>query len=141
MTNAQKWLAAFLVIFVVLFLLGRSTKKEEEPTNSQMPQGIVQESQQTNENPDGKTLLGQLGCISCHGENLEGTQLAPSLALVKSHWTRDNLINYLRNPSSYKSDKRFEEYRTKYPNVIMPSFNNIDVKELGKIADYLLSRQ
>ncbi len=141
MTNAQKWLAAFLVIFVVLFLLGRSTKKEEEPANSQMPQGIVQESQQTNENTDGKTLVGQLGCISCHGENLEGTQLAPSLALVKSHWTRDNLINYLRNPSSYKSDKRFEEYRTKYPNVIMPSFNNIDVKKLGKIADYLLSRQ
>ena len=25
-----------------------------------------------------------------------------------------------------------------YTNVIMPSYNNIDVKDLGKIAEYLL---
>ncbi|MFA3782286.1 cytochrome c [Melioribacteraceae bacterium 4301-Me] len=139
MTNAQKWLAAFLVVFVVLFLIGRATKKEETP--SQIPMGMLSETEQSvNENADGKTLTVQLGCISCHGENLEGTKLAPSLEFVKNNWMRDNLINYLRNPSSYAGDKRFEGYRAKYPNVIMPSYNNIDVKDLGKIADYLLSR-
>jgi hypothetical protein len=30
MTNAQKWVAAFLGLFLVLFLLGRLTRKEEE---------------------------------------------------------------------------------------------------------------
>ncbi len=139
MTNAQKWVAAFLVLFIALFLINRFTKKEEPAP--QVPNGMLeQSSRQVNKGVDGKTLVGRVGCTSCHGENLEGTKLAPSLAMVKSNWTRDGLINYLRNPSSFKGGERFDEYRTKYANVVMPSFNNIDVKDLGKIADYLLSR-
>jgi hypothetical protein len=36
------------------------------------------------------------------------------------------------------SKDRFKDYKAKYPNVIMPSYNNVDVKDLGKIAEYLL---
>jgi hypothetical protein len=36
------------------------------------------------------------------------------------------------------SSDRFKEYEKKYPNMVMPSFNNINVQELGKIAEYLL---
>jgi hypothetical protein len=59
---------------------------------------------------------------------------------VKDNWTRQELINYLRNPQSYMSSNRFKEFKKKYPNVMMPAFNNIDIKDLGKIADYLLSK-
>ena len=64
--------------------------------------------------------------------------MAPSLHNVKDNWSRDKLINYLRNPSSYMSSDRFKEYQQQYPGVIMPSFGNIEVKELGKVAEYLL---
>ncbi len=139
MTNAQKWIAAFLGLFLLLFLLGRLTRKEEESMPPMMGQ-MSNQSAQVSGDADGKTLTQQGGCISCHGEDLQGTQIAPALANLKEHWTRDALINYLRNPSSYSGDKRFEQYRAQYKNVVMPSFNNLDVKMLGKLADYLMTR-
>ncbi len=139
MTNAQKWIAAFLGLFLLLFLLGRLTRKEEESMPPMMGQ-MSNQSAQVSGDADGKTLTQQVGCISCHGEDLQGTQIAPALANLKEHWTRDALINYLRNPSSYSGDKRFEQYRAQYKNVVMPSFNNLDVKMLGKLADYLMTR-
>ncbi|MHB9040991.1 MAG: c-type cytochrome [Melioribacteraceae bacterium] len=137
MTNAQKWVAAFLGLFLVLFLLGRLTRKEEEP---QIPQTMGEQPTQVSGEVDGLTMINQIGCTSCHGDNLQGSKLAPQLVNIKKYWTRDALINYLRNPQSYSRDVRFDDYRSKYKNVIMPSYGNIDVKELGKIAEYLLTR-
>jgi hypothetical protein len=65
--------------------------------------------------------------------------MGPSVKGLKEFWSnRDNLINYLRNPNSFMDADRFKEYKVKYPNGIMPSYGNKDVKDLGKIADYLL---
>jgi cytochrome c2 len=139
MTNAQKWVALFLGLFLILFLLGRLTKKEEEQMPPVMGQMGEQSTRQSGD-VDGLTLIKQTGCTSCHGDNLQGTKLAPALAEINKFWSRDALINYLRNPQSYSRDVRFDEYRVKYRNVIMPSYGNIDVKELGKMAEYLLTR-
>ncbi|PKL82870.1 MAG: hypothetical protein CVV24_07885 [Ignavibacteriae bacterium HGW-Ignavibacteriae-3] len=139
MTNAQKWVALFLGLFLVLFLLGRLTREKED----QMPHvmGLMGEQpDQKSADADGLTLIKQIGCVSCHGDNLGGSKLGPALADLKQFWSRDALINYLRNPQSYSRDERFDRYRAKYRNVIMPSYGNIDVKELGKIAEYLLTR-
>lgn len=131
MTNAQKWVAAFLVLFIVLFGLGKLTEKEET---------MFEEEDYYSESADvnGLALFNRAGCVSCHGSDLKGTNVGPSLMSVKDYWKRDNLINYLRNPSSYSGDERFDNYRAKYNNVVMPSYSNLDVKDLGKIADYLL---
>lgn len=137
MTNAQKWLAAFLVLFVFLFLLGRITSKKEEITYKDNT--YSEKTLQSNEEKDGLQLIRENGCTSCHGQNLEGSNIAPALVNIKEYWGRDNLINYLRNPSSF-SNERMKEYRMKYKNIMMPSYNNLDVKDLGKIADYLLTR-
>lgn len=136
MTNAQKWIAATLGLFLILLVLGRLTEEKEE---QQMPSMMMQENQSSQE-LDGFSLIKQIGCITCHGSNLEGTKMAPALENLKANWSRDNLINYLRNPSSFGTDKRFVEYKEKYKNIVMPSYNNIDVKNLGKIADYLLTK-
>jgi mono/diheme cytochrome c family protein len=141
MTNAQKWVTAFLGLFLILFLLERVTKKEE-PAGiplSMSGQNSRQNAKVTSD-ADGPALMQQIGCVSCHGVDLKGTQMAPALLEIKKNWSRDELINYLRNPSSYNGGERFDQYRASYKNVIMPSFSNIDVKELGKIADYLLNR-
>lgn len=140
MTKPQIWVAAFLFLFIVLFLLGRITKEEEPMKDfssmNNSPMGSQQSSELT-----GDKLIQTFGCINCHGADLAGTNMGPSLKDIKANWTsRDNLINYLRNPNSFMDKDRFKEYRAKYPNQIMPAFGNKDVKDLGKIADYLLNK-
>ncbi len=137
MTKPQIWVAAFLALFVLLFLLERAT---EENKNENIPAASnpVPQTGMASANATAGELIGRLGCVNCHGANLTGTQMGPNLKNVSQYWSRDKLINYLRNPSSFMSSARFKEYQEQFPNTIMPSFGNIDVKELGKIADYLL---
>lgn len=137
MTKTQIWLSGFVLLFAALFFLGRITKNEE-------PEGKMQKAQmaqQSNNEIAAEQLVTRLNCTNCHGGDLAGSAMAPSLHGLKNSWNRDNLINYLRNPSAYMSSEKFKEYKDKYKNVVMPSYNNIEVKELGKIADYLLSIQ
>jgi mono/diheme cytochrome c family protein len=138
MTNAQKWVISALCFFLLLLFIEIMTKKEDQ-TVPQMPGQMSQQQSSTSSDADGLTLINQNGCIGCHGPELNGSAAAPALTSIKQYWTHDKLINYLRNPSSYSGDPRFDEYRSKY-NAVMPSFSNIDVKDLGKIADYLLTR-
>lgn len=139
MTKPQIWVATFLFLFIVLFLIQKATKTNEPGKDfSQMGTSMMQ--QESNENLSGEQLMNNFGCLNCHGANLEGTPMGPALVNLQEFWSRDNLINYLRNPSSFMSQKRFQEYREKYPNMIMPAYGNKDVKDLGKIAEYLLSR-
>lgn len=140
MTNAQKWMSAFLVLFLVLFVLGRITQKDDVVTHPISENYQNQSSQQSEADVDAFTLIKQNGCVTCHGQNLEGTNMAPALISLNEFWTRDKLINYLRNPSSYSGDKRFQEYKLKYKNIVMPSYGNVDVKDLGRMAEYLLTR-
>ena len=141
MTKPQIWVAAFLVIFLILFFLSKVTDQSELHNKGSLnPQEMMGQSQQSGKPLSPQEMVSSLGCVNCHGSDLTGTKMAPSLMQVKDNWTRQELINYLRNPQSYMSSNRFQEYRKKYPGVIMPAFNNIDIKDLGKIADYLLSK-
>lgn len=140
MTKAQIWTAAFLGLFIILFVLQKLTKEPESGHPNGMPMTQQESSSNTQyEGASGKDLLVTFGCTTCHGADVNGTNLAPGLAGLKKHYDRDKLINYLRNPQSFMDDSRFTEFKLKYKNIAMPSFNNKDVKELGKIADYLLS--
>ena len=140
MTKPQIWVAVFLLVFIVLFMIGRLTKEEEVMKDlSGMNNSSMGE--QTTSELTGDKLIQTFGCINCHGADLAGTNMGPSLKGIKEFWSsRDNLINYLRNPNSFMDKDRFKEYKVKYPNGIMPSYGNKDVKDLGKIADYLLTQ-
>ena len=140
MTKPQIWLAAFLFLFIFLFLLGRVTRTPREDKKSvtnTTPQGEMSNQSQ---DLDANGLMVRLGCTGCHGNDLNGTQMAPSLKNIKSFWSKDKLTNYLRNPESFMDSDRFKAYRDKYPGSVMPSFDNINVQELGKIAEYLISQ-
>ncbi len=139
MTKTQIWVAAFLALFIALFLLSRLTK-EDENGNETTVENPVPQSNMSSENLGGQQMMSRLGCLNCHGTELQGTPLAPALANLSEYWSREKLVNYLRNPSSFMDSERFKEYREKYPGTIMPPFNNVDVKDLGKIADYLLTK-
>ncbi len=140
MTKPQIWVAAFLLLFIVLFFLGRITQKDE-PVKDFSGMNNTQMSEQNTAELTGEKLVQTYGCINCHGADLAGTNMAPSLKGLKEFWSsRENLINYLRNPNSFMDSDRFKAYRAKYPNGIMPAYDNKDVKDLGKIADYLLGQ-
>lgn len=139
MTKPQIWVAAFLLLFIVLFMIGRLTK-EDEPMKDFSGMNNSPMGEQTSAELSGDKLIQSFGCTNCHGADLAGTNMGPSLKGLKEFWSsRDNLINYLRNPNSFMDSDRFKEYKAKYPNGIMPSYGNKDVKDLGKIADYLLT--
>ncbi len=130
MTNAQKWVALFLLAFILLFVLSKITRKEEVSTGTNYE--FYEE--------DVVSIMQTQKCFQCHGDNLRGTEKGPSLYGIQKYWSRDKLINYFRNPTSYASAERFEEYKKKYKE-FMPSFEEVDPKNLGKIADYILSLQ
>lgn len=139
MTKPQIWVAAVLLLFIVLFMLVQITKKEE-PLKDFSGMGNAMGEQQSTTELTGDKLIQSFGCVNCHGADLAGTNMGPTLIGLKQYWdNRDDLINYLRNPNSYMDKERFKNYKEKYPNGIMPSYGNKDVKDLGKIVDYLLT--
>lgn len=132
MSKSQMWVAGFLLVFLILFGLSQITKDDDIiMENENMSSG---EPNETN----AFTLIRNNGCVSCHGSDLMGSNLGPSLMNIKENWSsREELISYLRNPSSFMDKDRFRAYKEKYPSVVMPPFNYLDIKDLGKIADYL----
>jgi len=135
MSNAQKWIAGFLLLFLILFFLEQLTKPKNKEESAFRR---TNEAVNTNPTDTGIDLLKNIGCTSCHGSNLKGTRLAPNLNGVANNWSRDELLNFLRNPNAYESTPRFKRYKKNF-KTIMPSYSNIDVKTLGKIVDYLMT--
>ncbi|HEX3072871.1 MAG TPA: cytochrome c [Ignavibacteriales bacterium] len=136
MSKSQIWIASFLGLFLILFLFSRIFKddaSEAELKNEQVNEGTAAQTE------DPVEALRRNGCMGCHGPALEGTNLAPALTGIKEYWnSREELISYLRNPNSFMDKDRFQNYKSKY-NSVMPGYGNLDIKELGRIADYLLS--
>jgi hypothetical protein len=142
MTKPQIWVAAFLVVFILLFMLQKLTQKEEESPrdlSGQMNNQMMEENS-TGSDLTAEQLVSNFGCTNCHGGELQGTPMAPALTNLSSYWGKESLLNYLRNPNDFMDKARFQEYKEKYPSQIMPSYGNKNIKDLGKIVDYLLTK-
>jgi len=137
MTKPQIWVASFLVLFILLFIIGRITKEEEtfKPISTENFN-----SQTSTEELTAEELIANFGCTTCHGLDLNGTRQGPALKDISQKFGRGELIAYLRNPNSFTGSERFQKYREQFPGVIMPNYGNKDVKDLGRITDYLLER-
>ncbi len=138
MTKPQIWVSAFLFMFILLFILGKVTK--EDRTEHDLPVNNSTGVEETNNEITGAQLFINFGCINCHGEILAGTANGPQLANLTEYWNRNSLLAYLRNPGSFMEEERFKEYRQKYPKQLMPGFGNKNIKDLGKLVDYLLNQ-
>jgi hypothetical protein len=142
MTKPQIWVAAFLVVFILLFMLQKLTQKEEESPrdlSGQMNNQMMEENS-TGSDLTAEQLVSNFGCTNCHGGELQGTPMAPALTNLSSYWGKESLLNYLRNPNDFMDKARFQEYKQKYPSQIMPPYGNKNIKDLGKIVDYLLTK-
>jgi cytochrome c553 len=87
----------------------------------------------------GKELFSAKNCVMCHGDNGEGKASAPALRMLKQYYTKDQLIEYLKDPNAY-ADKtpRLAERRGMFPRM-MPSFRSTEPAELEQLAEYVLS--
>jgi len=139
MTKPQIWVSVFLVLFILLFILGRLTKKEEAPPRDLSTTMSNQTTEESTTELSAEQLVKNFGCVNCHGNDFVGTQIAPALKNLTEYWGKESLLSYLRNPNNFMNDDRFIEYKKKYPGQIMPSYGNKNIKDLGKIVDYLLA--
>ncbi|MBK7267306.1 MAG: cytochrome c [Ignavibacteriales bacterium] len=138
MTKTLVWILVFLATFAALFFLQHLTK--DDGTSSTVS-GYMEGSDSVGvAGAGGSELVSQFGCLNCHGNDLAGTPAAPPLTGLSKYYDREGLITYLRNPDKNKTGARFDDYKTKYASGIMPAYGNKDLKDLGKIADYLLSK-
>jgi len=101
MTKPQIWVAAFLALFLFLFILSRVTENSDL-FNKKNPSGMgmMGQSQQSGKPLSPAEMISSLGCVNCHGADLAGTNKGPALVRIKDNWSRQELINYLRNPQS-----------------------------------------
>ncbi len=108
-----------------------STENKKEVTVAANPEQMVQA---------GEALFSQ-NCSMCHGINAtEGTNMAPILDSVKTHWPDKAVLgSYVKNAkemlntNSYTS-KLYEQWKTK-PQ--MPPYLGMSDLEIQQIVEYL----
>lgn len=137
MTNAQKWVSAFLVLFILLLVLSKMTSRQENETNEvENIESTANESSKIYV----KDLLANNRCYTCHGNDLNGTGMGPSLAKISENWEKISLVSYFKNPQAFLSNPRMAVIKENY-NRDMPAQETMTQEELETLADYLLTRK
>ena len=109
--------AVVIALLLIAFILTRNTAQIDSRTKT------------------AEQLYSTLGCTSCHGEDMAGTEKD-----LDEYWTRDMLVKYLNNTTAFMDSARFVKYQEKYKQYIMPSFDTVDVDELQMLAEYLINK-
>jgi cytochrome c2 len=138
MTNAQKWVAGFLLLFVLLLALSKMTERGESKTDS-YDEVEVETTQTAPKDINAENLLANNRCFICHGVDLAGSGMGPSLAEVGDNWNQENLVSYLKNPAAFLGDQRMVVLKEKY-NRDMPALQNLSEEELNVLAEHLINR-
>ncbi len=90
------------------------------------------------EDPEGREAYVESGCPRCHGSDLQGTRLGPSLNGLNAHWDREGLTAFLARPDSFRtSDQRLELVAQQFPSP-MPTFVMPDTLR-AQLVTYLRS--
>ena len=87
----------------------------------------------------GERLYVKSGCVSCHGATGMGGPLGPSIRGASEHWTRESLLEFLKDPrGTVGSNPRLaavgENYRAQMPAFVFHSDDKLE-----RIADYVLT--
>ena len=87
----------------------------------------------------GAAVFRAQGCSLCHGPDGTGTSFGPTLQGKKGFWTREKLVEYLRNPQAYaEKDARLSAQARKY-TLPMTRFDKVTRKDVEAVADYVLA--
>ena len=91
--------------------------------------------------PSGKGAYKTFVCAACHGLDRKGTQNGPPVVSLAENWTLDELLEYLRDPKSYREkNPRLQELAGKYVGVVMPPYETVSQEDLKRLAAWLLEK-
>jgi mono/diheme cytochrome c family protein len=142
MTNAQKWVTAVLVIFILLLVLSKMTKREDSETEYE--DTYAPEKVETDAKPSSGIYVGDLlannRCFTCHGNDLNGTGMGPSLANVGDNWNKADLVSYFKNPKAFFNNPRMAKLKGNF-KTDMPAQEKMTQEELEALAEHLLTRK
>lgn len=116
------WSAVVIVLLLVVFILILNTN-------------TIDSKKETSEQ-----LYSSLGCASCHGTDMAGTEQGPELKNLDEYWTRDKLVMYLNKTTSFIDSARMVKYQNKYKGFIMHSYDTVNVDQLQMLAEYLVNK-
>lgn len=142
MTNAQKWVTAALVLFILLLVLAKITKRDESGTEY-VDTYVPEKVEPSTNKPSGiyvGDLLANNRCYTCHGNDLNGTGMGPSLTNVSDNWNKADLVSYFQNPKEFLNIPRMANLKEKF-NKEMPAIEGMTQEEFEALAEHLLTRK
>lgn len=87
---------------------------------------------------DASDVFKTANCTMCHGQNMEGGQLAPALKNIAGEWNKAELTSYVRDASKYEDKGNRLSHDPKYV-IEMPPFP-MGEDDLNKLVDWLLTK-
>ena len=92
------------------------------------------------ESPDGAAIFAGSNCTMCHGSDLRGTKLGPTLVDVEQHWTVDSLMAYLAAPTEVaEMDARLIQIGKDFSNE-MPPYDHLLPKHSRVLAQWVIDQ-
>ena len=87
----------------------------------------------------GRQVFQTEACGACHGDQGEGTEVAPPLADLVARWRHEALVAYLVDPgAALESDPRLQGLAEAY-ELEMPGVATASAEEVADLARYLLA--
>lgn len=86
---------------------------------------------------DGAEVYRSASCAMCHGEEHEGTGMAPPLVKLSEYWVPETLERYLLDPEGYAAtDERLRDQAQQY-SMKMPPWS-YSAEEMAALINWLL---
>lgn len=114
----------------------------EKPPTPAPSSAVEAEPAVTSENDGGegaRAIYDAQHCAMCHGENRDGTDMAPPLRALATYWDEDKLVRYLNDPAAFQeAEPSFRETRRQY-DMEMPAFDQVPEDDRRRLARWLLT--
>jgi len=91
----------------------------------------------------GEGVYKAANCAMCHGEELEGSRLAPALKGIAQYWDAESLAEYLVDPVAYaEDDVRLKTNKLQY-KLPMPAWKQTGIGEADMmlLIEWLLEQE
>ena len=90
--------------------------------------------------PSGAAVYSRSGCAACHGPQLSGSALGPTLLQADEHWQRGALAAFVKDPApAEKASERLRSLRSSFPSP-MRGYPVISKADREALADYILAQ-
>ena len=87
----------------------------------------------------GAELYRNQACSTCHGTEGTGTPFGPTLHGKKGHWTRETLVEYLKDPQAYAAKDARLAVQAKKFSLPMQRYDKLPPDALAALAEFVLA--